>query len=131
MNIEVIKECSNLSLAGKITFPEVVAKLASIGIERYHIDLVNFQKTSYDETGNSNVLSFILLNPVKISKNFESSTIKAAITDIQQQNINYSTFLSQIMSAGCSHYEVYIHGKKAIYFGRLGDYHVENFPNAN
>jgi hypothetical protein len=32
------------------------------------------------------------------------------------------------MEAGCSHYEVFISGKKAIYFGRDGSQHIELFP---
>jgi hypothetical protein len=32
------------------------------------------------------------------------------------------------MKAGCSHYEVFITGKKVIYLGRDGGQHVELFP---
>jgi hypothetical protein len=32
------------------------------------------------------------------------------------------------MNAGCSHYEVYIAGRKAMYFGRDGDFYTEPFP---
>jgi uncharacterized protein YbcV (DUF1398 family) len=42
--------------------------------------------------------------------------------------IQYREFLQRVMAAGCSHYEVFITGKQAIYFGRDGSYHIEKFP---
>ena len=45
--IKMINEYSLLSLAGKITFPEVVKKLSEIGTERYIIDLVGLKKLYY------------------------------------------------------------------------------------
>lgn len=32
------------------------------------------------------------------------------------------------MRAGTTHYNVFLSGKKAIYFGRKGEFYVENFP---
>jgi uncharacterized protein YbcV (DUF1398 family) len=37
-------------------------------------------------------------------------------------------FLRRIMGAGCAHYEVYIQGRKAVYFGRDGEFYIEPFP---
>jgi uncharacterized protein YbcV (DUF1398 family) len=34
------------------------------------------------------------------------------------------------MGAGCSHYEVFISGRKAMYFGRDGEFYTEPFPQA-
>jgi uncharacterized protein YbcV (DUF1398 family) len=59
---------------------------------------------------------------------FDASAVKAAVGEIQQGKIDYSTFLHRIIAAGCSHYEAFIQGKKVIYFGRLGDHHTEYFP---
>jgi hypothetical protein len=33
------------------------------------------------------------------------------------------------MAAGTASYSVYLNGRKAIYFGRNGDFHVEPFPS--
>ena len=128
MDLNVINECIELSLAGKITFPEVVMKLAASGVERYIVDLVGLQKLSYGQEGEFYVKSFSLSHSPQIAKNFDATAIKATITEIQQQKINYVTFLLKIMEAGCCHYEVYIQGKKAIYFGCDGRHHIENFP---
>ncbi|MBY0281086.1 MAG: DUF1398 domain-containing protein [Alphaproteobacteria bacterium] len=129
MDINVINECTELSLAGKITFPEVVMKLAAIGVERYIVDLVGFQKLSYGQKGEFYIKSFSLIDSPMISENFDAEVVKAVIKEIQQQQINYVTFLRKIMEAGCCHYEVYIQGKKVIYFGRDGSHHIENFPS--
>ena len=43
MDTNVIKECTAQSLAEKITFPEVVMKLAGAGVERYIADLVGLR----------------------------------------------------------------------------------------
>ena len=32
------------------------------------------------------------------------------------------------MASGCSHYEVFIDGRKAMYFGRDGEFCTEPFP---
>jgi uncharacterized protein YbcV (DUF1398 family) len=52
------------------------------------------------------------------------STVKA----IQRGEIGYAEFLRRIMRSGCSRYEVFIAGRKAMYFGRDGDFYTEHFP---
>ena len=39
--------------------------------------------------------------------------------------------LRRVMAAGTTSYSVYLNGRKAIYFGRNGDFHVEPFPARN
>jgi catechol 2,3-dioxygenase-like lactoylglutathione lyase family enzyme len=36
--IRVMQECARGSLAGELTFPEVVSRLVEVGVERYHAD---------------------------------------------------------------------------------------------
>ena len=52
-NIQVLDECSERSVAGTITFPEVVGKLMAVGIESYHADLYRREKTYYSANGDS------------------------------------------------------------------------------
>jgi uncharacterized protein YbcV (DUF1398 family) len=47
---------------------------------------------------------------------------------IPRQEIGYAEFLCRIMAAGCSHYEVFFNGCKAMYFGRDGQFYTEPFP---
>ncbi len=128
MDIKIINECSLLSLAGKITFPEVVKKLADTGTERYTIDLVGFKKLYYGSNDQTYIGSFEF-EAAKVEQKFNQEEIKKIIADIQQNKINYQTFLHRIIAAGCTHYEVFITGKKAIYFGRDGSHHIELFPS--
>jgi len=129
MKTKIIKECTSQSLAEQITFPEVVMKLAEAGVERYIADLVGKKKYSFGKQGETHTgeLNF---NRVNIPKQLDSAAVEQAIKDIQQGKIKYQTFLRRIMEAGCSHYEVFICGRKAIYFGRDGSQHVEEFPKA-
>lgn len=129
MNINIIEECIALSLSEQITFPEVVMKLSNAGVERYIADLVGKKKFSYGKQNKTHIneLSF---DSVNIPEQFNAAAIKQTIIDIQQARIKYQTFLRRIMEAGCTHYEVFIAGKKAIYFGRDGSQHIELFPQA-
>lgn len=126
MDTKTIDECNLLSHAGKITFPEVVKKLASTGTERYVVDLVGVKKTFYGAKGGTYV-GHLNLASTAVPVEFDVTEIKTAIQDIQKNEISYNVFLRRIMAAGCSHYEVFIRGKKAIYFGRNGDHHTEHF----
>ncbi len=128
MDIKVIKECATASLAEQITFPEVVMKLATAGVERYIVDLVGKKKFSYGQQGETHTAD-LAFDSIAIPAQLEGAVVKRTITEIQQGRIKYQTFLKQIMAAGCSHYEVFITGRKAIYFGRDGGQHIEDFPN--
>lgn len=130
MDINVINECSELSLAGKITFPEVVMKLIAAGTERYIADLIALEKFYYGKEDEIYTTLITFDAPIVVA-NFDVTGIKSAIADIQQNRINYKEFLNRIMSAGCCHYEVFLTGKKAIYFGRDGSHHIEHFPGSN
>jgi uncharacterized protein YbcV (DUF1398 family) len=126
MNSTIIKECTARSLAGNITFPEVVQKLQAIGTERYTADLIGKCKTYYgpNDQMHSERLDF---DGLAIAREFDGGAVKQAVSDIQQGQINYRDFLFRIMDAGCTHYEVFITGMQTIYFGRDGSQHVERF----
>ena len=51
--INVMQECTEASDQGRISFPEVVMKLAQAGVERYHADLVRAEKIYYLPSGES------------------------------------------------------------------------------
>lgn len=114
------------SLAESITFPEVVMRLAGAGVERYIADLVGRQKITYGVSGETYAGS-LAFDGTDVPPTLDAGAVKSAITDIQQGRIPYLTFLSRIMQAGCCHYEVFITGQKAIYFGRDGAMQVEVF----
>ena len=127
MDINTIKECSDRSLAGNIKFPAMVMKLLAAGVERYTVDLVSFTKTYYGVAGEVHTISFTF-DALKVAADFNAKEIKDAITASQKDLIDYQTFLRRVIPAGCSHYEAFLTGKKVIYLGRDGSYHIELFP---
>lgn len=129
MDTNVIKECTALSLAEQITFPEVVMKLSGAGVERYIADLVGQQKLSYGAGGETHTGALPYDGPC-VPARLEAAAVAATIKDIQQGRIKYREFLRRIMEAGCCHYEVFITGRQAVYFGRDGSQHIEKFPQA-
>jgi uncharacterized protein YbcV (DUF1398 family) len=58
--------------------------------------------------------------------------IENAIKKAQQKadNYTYQGFRRKVISAGCIGYIVSFLGKRAIYFGRAGEVHIEYFPGS-
>ncbi|MES2219741.1 MAG: DUF1398 family protein [Acidobacteriota bacterium] len=131
----MLQECSERSVAGNISFPEVVGKLMEVGIESYHADLYRREKTYYAGNGDSHVESENGLDPNvfnagAVAKELNPNGVKEALRQIQHKEIDYQQFLCGILSAGVANYWVYLAGKRAIYVARNGDEYVEWFPGA-
>lgn len=129
MNAETIRQTVTGSLAGTHSFPDVVRILITEGVESYHADLVRGEKTFYMPDGETQVEKTDL-PPMPIGQPFSASGVISAIRAIQAKEITYVEFLHRIMAAGTTGYVVYTGGRKAIYSGRNGDFHIENFPGA-
>lgn len=128
MNTLVMEQTTTRSLQGTITFGEVVKELSAIGVESYDADLVRMEKTYYMPDGKTHVEK-LRVEDLAIARDFSEEAVVAAIRSIQRQEINYVEFLSRILKAGTTRYIVFLAGKKAIYYGRKGEFHIENFPN--
>lgn len=127
MNADIISECMKLSFANT-PFPEVVRRLAGAGVRSYNADLIRLRKTYYGARSESAEEPMPLAAGPGIADRFDSESVADTVLAIQQQRIGYAEFLRRIMAAGCARYEVFIDGRKAMYFGRNGDVHVEPFP---
>lgn len=128
-NASIMRETTAGSFEGRLTFPQVVHALAAINIESYTVDLVSLSKTFYAQDGSFYIEDLPPFEGKPISVEFNVEQVRGAIRESQQQTITYIEFLQHIMAAGVSRYEVFIDGRKAIYTGRHGDFHVENFPS--
>lgn len=128
LNASVILECNRLAFLDQMTFPQSLAELGKIGVERYFADLVRMEKIHYSACGDSLAEPMPLTDAPEIADQFSSEAVVAALRASQQKKIDYPQFLRQIMSAGCVMYWVFLTGRKAIYLGRTGEFHVENFP---
>lgn len=130
LDADVIHESTVLSFEGNLPFPEVVKRLAGTGVERYYTDLVRLEKTFYGAAGATHGEGFPPFSAPPIADSFSLEKVREAISAIQKRTIDYPEFLRRIMAAGTASYSVYIAGRRAIYTGRNGDFHVELFPPA-
>lgn len=125
--IAVLEECTSGSDQERLTFPEVVAKLMAAGIERYHADLQRSEKIYYLPDGTSHLTpAHVVDESVAIA--FDASGVDAAVRAIQAGQIRYIEFCRRILRAGCVAYIVSLAGRRAVYYGRTGETHVELFP---
>ncbi|HEY5306711.1 MAG TPA: DUF1398 family protein [Pseudolabrys sp.] len=127
MNTETIAECMKLSFADT-PFPLVVQKLAGAGVTGYSADLIALRKTYYGAAAQSVDEPVPLTGSPVIAASFDSKAVAATVKAIQQKKIGYAEFLRQIMQAGCARYSVFFGGRKAMYFGRNGEFYTEPFP---
>lgn len=125
----VVADCSRASDEERISFPEVVAKLMAAGIERYHADLRRSEKTYYAADGSSEVVPVLAVDGMPADA-FSAAGVEAAVRASQAQKIGYGEFCRRIYAAGCVDYIVSLAGRRAVYFGRTGESHVELFPPA-
>jgi uncharacterized protein YbcV (DUF1398 family) len=124
-----MQECTEASDQERITFPEVVMKLAGAGVERYHADLLRAEKIYYLPSGESHRVPAVPVNAAPAPV-FAAAGVAAAVRAIQQQKIQYREFCERVAQAGCVGYMVSLAGRRAVYYGRTGDSYVEPFPAA-
>jgi uncharacterized protein YbcV (DUF1398 family) len=127
MNTSAISECMDLSFSDT-PFPAVVQRLTGAGVRSYTADLVRLRNTYYGAGGESHDEPLPLAKGPAIASAFDPAGVSASVKAVQHGEIGYDEFLRRIMKAGCSHYEVFIGGRKVMYFGRDGDVHTELFP---
>jgi uncharacterized protein YbcV (DUF1398 family) len=126
----VMIECTVGSDHERITFPEVVMKLFAAGIEHYHADLQRSEKAYFLADGRFEVIPAHKVE-TPISAAFDAKGVDAAVRAIQAGQIKYREFCACIAAAGCCAYIVSMSGRRAVYYGRTGETHVELFPSAN
>lgn len=127
--IAVIEDCTKGSDEARLAFPEVVARLAAAGVERYHADLQRAEKTYYLPDGASHVAANAPVAAVP-AQAFSAAGVDAAVRAVQARAVDYKGFCERIVEAGCVGYLVSIAGRRAVYYGRDGETHVEPFPPA-
>ena len=127
MNTDTIAECMSLSFADT-PFPQVVQRLVGAGVNSYTADLIKLRNTYYDGDGEAFDEPLPLKDGPAIAPSFDDQAVMGSVKAIQHGEIGYAEFLRRIMRSGCSHYEVFIGGRKAMYFGRDGEFYTENFP---
>jgi uncharacterized protein YbcV (DUF1398 family) len=128
-HVQAIQACVQGALSGELAFPEIVRRLAEIGIERYHADYSRQEITYYFPDGDSLVVAAPHPSHPTAAE-FSSSAVESAIRQSQRNEHTYLDFIRKTKAAGCVGYFVQITGRRALYFGRNGESHVEHFPPA-
>lgn len=129
MNTDVMRDTLHASENGQRTFPEVIQALTAVGVESYHADFVRAEDTFYLANGQTHIEK-MKLPSTSIADHFSSEALVETIRAVQSDQIRYPDFLPKAMAAGTTGYWVYLTGRKVVYFGRKGEFHVENFPGA-
>lgn len=126
----LLQQCCSKAFAGQITFPKTIQHLSSVGVRWYSANLHFGLTTHYFENGETHQEKW----PEWVSGSryspFDGLAVVAAIRASQRGEITYPQFLRQISEAGTEVYTVHLQGRKAIYLGADGDFHVEHFPPA-
>ncbi|MGB8543541.1 MAG: DUF1398 family protein [Candidatus Acidiferrales bacterium] len=127
MIAEVIRGVMAETQAGKLIFPEVVRRLLDAGVESYFCDLAVRQETFYMSDGKTHSEK-MTLPPAQIALEFSPSEVVAAIRGAQADTIRYPEFVKRSVAAGVIAYWAFLTGRRVIYFGRKGEFHIEEFP---
>jgi len=111
------------------TFTDLVARLAAIGVERYHTDYSREETTFYLPDGQSFVIEHPH-PPQPIGNAFSAAEVEKSVRRSQQNEHKYADFLRETRAAGCVGYFAQITGRRVLYFGRNGEIHQELMPPA-
>jgi uncharacterized protein YbcV (DUF1398 family) len=125
---QAIEQCARYSHAGIVSFPEVIATLARAGVESYHADYRR-EDTTYYTAGGTWCSVPLPGEGVPVAAAFDVLALQAAIRGAQGGVVKYPEFLRLSRAAGCVGYIVWIAGRHLSYFGRLGEVHIERFPD--
>jgi uncharacterized protein YbcV (DUF1398 family) len=130
MNTELITKTSRATLAGTMSFPEVVGQLIGAGVEYYHVDYVGMRKTYYSGSGDVIVTPINYEGLPPVAADLDLDALRANILDSQLKGQKYREFTRRAMAAGVQGYFAFLRGKRVTYLGRTGDQHTEWFPGA-
>ena len=126
---QIAQQCKKGAEDNTMDFPEIVTQLVKAGFDRYVVDFCTGNVAYYLPNGESLILK-ASEEKMPIAEFFNIEAIQAAIKEAQIKVVSYTYkgFCKKIMVAGCVGYMVSFLGKRAVYFGRTGETHVEYFP---
>jgi uncharacterized protein YbcV (DUF1398 family) len=113
-------------------FSEIVGVLIGGGFESYTVDYRRATTTYYLPTGESVELAAHRIDQA-VGEVFDTTALAGAIREAQilAAGYTYKGFSAKAKVAGCVGYMVSFMGRRAVYFGRTGETHVELFPSAS
>ena len=125
----VAENCLKASYEGSMAFPDIVGALIGAGFESYVVDYRRGTTTYYLADGDSVVLENEK-TAGSVVPAFSASGVEAAVRQAQanQPGYSYRGFCETVKGHGCAGYIVSFPGRRAVYFGRTAEMHVEHFP---
>ena len=113
-----------------MTFPQIVGTLTTAGFESYMVDFRRAVATYYLPDGESIELPAHAAQTA-VGAAFDPAALGAAIREAQTlaPGYTYKGFCAKARAAGCAGYIVSFTGRRAVYFGRTAEIHVEHFPS--
>lgn len=126
----VAQRCLEGAEGNTMTFPQIISALMAAGFEGYEVDLRRARATYYLIDGGSVELATHVMDDA-VSSAFDVGALRAAIREAQTlaSGYTYKGFCGKAKRAGCAGYIVSFSGRRAVYFGRTAETHVEHFPN--
>lgn len=129
MDQVLIQQVSDATLAGTMSFPEVVGNLLKAGVVFYYVDYLQQQKTFYSITNDSVSTRISYQNLPTVPTQLDKAHLKAIILDSQSNHQTYESFTRRAMQAGTVGYFAFLVGQRVVYWGRDGESHTEYFPD--
>ena len=124
---EILHECVAASREERLTFPQIVAKLMAVEVERYHLDLCRSECTYYLADADSETVKTGASHE-QPAPAFSAAEVESAVRATQAGQIAYNEFCHRVLAAGCAGWHVSMLGRRVVYYGRTGETHVELFP---
>jgi uncharacterized protein YbcV (DUF1398 family) len=126
---QIAAECLGGAERNAMTFPEIVGTLSQAGFESYAIDFRRASATYYRPDGDSVVLPTHLIG-TPVADAWNPVAVQSAIKEAQQlvPGYTYAGFCEKVAAAGCAGYMVSFRGRRAVYYARTAETHVERFP---
>lgn len=127
--VAIARACLDAAHDASLSFPEIVGRLAAAGFESYLVDYRAGTQRLYLPDGDSVSLD-MPPSAGAVAARFDAETVAAMVRWAQSGDADYSyaAFGTRVKSGGCAGYLVSFTGRRALYFGRSGETHVEHFP---
>lgn len=127
--IAIAKTCLDAAYDGSLAFPDIVGALIGAGFEGYMVDYRRRATTYFLPDGDSVELENHP-SPGAVAAAFDAAGVAAQVKWAQANPPGYSylAFCENVKGFGCAGYMVSFSGRRALYFGRTAETHVEPFP---
>lgn len=124
----IARACLDAAEQNTLSFPEIVKTLMDAGFESYCVDFRRARAVYYTADGDSVDLPTHRTEG-EVAPAFDVARLQGAIREAQQlvPGYTYQGFCRTAVAAGCAGYTVSFLGRRAVYMGRTGETHVEQF----